>query len=228
MFRLIDALRSKTWACLFVIFLRYLIGGAFVYAGWGKALGGRFMPAGTLQLPPDHGISIDLFFEALYRTGIWWNFLGVGQVIAGALLVTQRFATLGAVAFLPISLNVFVITISMDFHFTPVLTGLIVAANLGLLLWDYQKIAPLFYPNRAGEMLIQLRSDQLGSPGYWQGLGLLILLTSSLFGNRENALVWFPLCLAEGLLGLVGFFIVNRRQQKCNPDFRAGKPNNNL
>lgn len=212
MLQLIDRLHSKTWACLFVIFLRYLIGGAFVYAGWGKALGGRFMPVGTLQLPPDHGISLDLFFETLYRTGIWWNFLGIGQVVPGALLITQRFATLGAVAFLPVSLNIFLITISMDFHFTPVITSLILTANVGLLLWDYPKITPLFYQNQSAQLTIHSQSDQLAMPHYWQGLGLLILLTSLSFGNRENPMVWLLLCFLEGLFGLIGFFVLRRKQ----------------
>ncbi|WP_338869555.1 hypothetical protein WBJ53_20430 [Spirosoma sp. SC4-14] len=212
MLQVIDRLHSKTWACLFVIFLRYLIGGAFVYAGWGKALGGRFMPTGTLQLPPDHGISIDLFFETLYRTGIWWNFLGIAQVIPGALLVTQRFATLGALAFLPVSLNIFLITISMNFHFTPVITVLILAGNLGLLLWDYQKISPVFYPNQTGQLTITTQSDQLSVPLYWQGLGILLLLTSLSFGNRENPMTWLLLCFLEGLFGFIGFFVIRRKK----------------
>ncbi|MFD2569528.1 hypothetical protein ACFSUS_02725 [Spirosoma soli] len=213
MFRIIDLLRTKTWACLFVIYLRYLIGGAFVYAGWGKALGGRFMPAGTLQLPPEQGISIDLFFEALYRTGLWWSFLGLGQVVSGALLMTQRFATLGAVAFLPVSLNIFLITISMDFHGTPIITGLILAGNLGLLVWDYRKLSPLLYPNRDGKLLIRAQSDQLDRPTYWQFLGVVLLITSLSFGNRSHIGVWALLCLLEGLIGWAMYLILNRRQK---------------
>jgi len=218
MLQLIDRLHSKTWACLFVIFLRYLIGGAFVYAGWGKALGGRFMPAGTLQLPPNHGISLDLFFETLYRTGIWWNFLGISQVVPGALLITQRFATLGAVAFLPVSLNIFLITISMDFHFTPVITALILAGNLGLILWDYQKIKPLFHPNQSAQLTVTPQSDQLSMPHYWQGLGILILFTSLLFGNRENPMIWLLLCFLEGLFGLIGYFTTRQRKAVAHSD----------
>ena len=44
----IDLLRSKAGISLFVIYLRYLIGGAYIYSGIGKAMGGRFMPAGSL------------------------------------------------------------------------------------------------------------------------------------------------------------------------------------
>lgn len=206
---LVDYLRSKHAFTLFVIYLRYLIGGAFVYAGFGKAMGGRFMPPGSLQIPAE-GMEIDVFFEALYRTGIWWKFLGWGQVIAGLLLVTQRWSTLGAILFLPVSLNVFMITISMDFHGTPLLTGLILLANIGLLVWDYEKLRLLLLPNSDDVLTIRLTSDQLGYPRYWTGLGLLIFLTSISFGNRENVPLWFILCVAEGLLGLLGYGFYRR------------------
>ena len=214
MFARINSLRTRTWACLFVIYLRYLIGGAYVFAGWGKAIGERFMPAGTLQLLPDHGISIDLFFETLYRTGTWWQSLGAGQALAGALLMTQRFSTLGAVAFLPVSLNIFLITISLDFHYTWILTSLVLAANLGLLLWDYAKLGPLLYPNRDGQLTVRTQSDQLGMPHHWEGLSLVLLLTSLSFGNRENVVLWFLLCLLEGFTGLVAFLILNQRRKR--------------
>ena len=58
-------------------------------------------------------------FETLYRSGLWWKFLGLGQIIAGLLLMTQRFSKLGALMFLPIIANVFVITVSYDFRGTP-------------------------------------------------------------------------------------------------------------
>lgn len=214
MFQLIDHLRTKVWACIFVIYLRYLLGAAYVFAGWGKALGGRFLPAGTLQLPPGEGISIDLFFESLYRTGLWWTFLGSGQALAGALLMTQRFSTLGAVAFLPVSLNIFLITLSMDFHGTPLLTGLMLAGNLGLLLWDYMKLKPILFPNQAGELVIPVWSDQLGVPRYWLGLGFILLVTSMSFGNREDIGVWVSLCLLEGLVGWFVFLIVHSRRKR--------------
>ncbi|MDA1268773.1 MAG: hypothetical protein O2829_06735 [Bacteroidetes bacterium] len=46
--------------------------------------------------------------------------------------MTERFAKLGAVLNLPIILNVFVITISMEFGGTSLITGLMLAANLML------------------------------------------------------------------------------------------------
>lgn len=210
---LIDSLRAKRWLVLFVIYLRYLLGGAFVYAGFGKAMGGRFMPAGSLQLPPV-GITIDVFFETLYRTGLWWQFLGWGQLLAGFFLMTQRWSTLGALLFLPVSLNIFVITLSMDFHATPVITGLLVAANLGLLAWDYQRVQTLILPNRTIDLPLRLTDDQLGTPHYWEALGGLLFITSLWFENRLDTLLWFGACFLEGLLGLLLYQTYRRRMQK--------------
>lgn len=210
---LIDSLRTKRWAVIFVIYLRYLLGGTFVYAGLGKAMGGRFMPAGSLQLPPT-GITIDIFFETLYRTGLWWQFLGWGQVVAGFFLMTQRWSTLGALLFLPVSLNIFVITLSMDFHGTPVITGLLVLANLGLLAWDYRRLQVLLVPNRDVDIPLRLTSDQAGTPYYWEVLGCLLFITSLCFGNRLDTVLWFGVCFLLGLLGLAGHGAYRRRTQK--------------
>lgn len=209
----LDSLREKTSVALFVIYLRYLIGGAFVYSGVGKAMGERFIPAGSLQLPPT-GMTLDVFFETLYRTGVWWQFLGWGQLVAGFLLVTQRWSSLGAVAFFPISLNIFLITLSMDFHGTPLITGLIVLANMGLLGWDATRLRPLLLPNRDTNVLLQIKADQVGHPRYWEILGLLIFLTSISFGNRANPLLWFALCFVEGAVGWLGWWFLKRDKAK--------------
>lgn len=173
-----------------------------MYSGFGKAMGNRFIPAGSLQIP-QIGITIDVFFEILYRTGIWWQFLGWGQLIAGFFLLTQRWSTLGAVLFLPVILNIFVITISMDFHGTPFVTGSMLFANLLLLAWDYQKLQVLALPNRTISKNLYLPDDQLNTPRYWESLGVLLLITSLSFGNRAGTTVWFAICFSEGLVGFL-------------------------
>lgn len=67
----------------------------------GKVLGERLTQVGTLQIPLT-GMTLDVLFETLYRTGLWWQSLGWAQLVSGFLLLTQRWSTLGAVAFLPI------------------------------------------------------------------------------------------------------------------------------
>src|SRR5690606_25679454 len=83
------------------------------------------------------------FFEALYRNGSNWNFIGFILLLAAALLLIPRLSTLGAALYFPIILNIFLITLSMRFQGTPVITGLMLLGSLYLLCWDYDRLRPL-------------------------------------------------------------------------------------
>ena len=115
---------------------RVLLAVGFIPTGAVKLLGRRF----TTMSPES---DIGLFFETLYRSGPYWRFLGLAQVLAGLLVLSRTTATLGALAFFAIMLNVFFITISYDFRGTPVVTGLMLLATLYLLLWDYDRLRGL-------------------------------------------------------------------------------------
>lgn len=116
---------------------RLLLAVGFIPTGVVKLLGRRF----TLMSPES---DIGGFFETLYRSGLYWHFLGLPQVAAGLLVLWNATATAGALLFFGIILNVFVITLSYDFHFTPVVTGLMLLATLYLLLWDYDRLRGVF------------------------------------------------------------------------------------
>jgi len=103
-----NSLRVNPFNHWIIIHLRYLIGFAFLPSGLVKLLGERFT-----RISIDH--SIGYFFEALYQSEFYWNFLGLIQVVAGTLLMTQRFATLGVLMFLAILSNIWIITISLSF-----------------------------------------------------------------------------------------------------------------
>ncbi|MEF9476453.1 hypothetical protein OWR28_00565 [Chryseobacterium sp. 1B4] len=77
------------------------------------------------------------------------EFLGLAQVTAGILLMTQRFATLGALMFLAILSNIWVITLSLSFTGTWIITSLMMIAVLILIIWDQHKLLPLFNYNKA-------------------------------------------------------------------------------
>lgn len=120
---------------LFILFTwgtRILLFIAFLPSGLKKLLGERFTILG-LESP------VGFFFEALYRSGIYWNFLGLMQLFAGVLLLIPRTAYLGALLYLPIITNIFIIVVAMNFTGTPYIAGLMLLANLYLLFWDYKK-----------------------------------------------------------------------------------------
>lgn len=130
--------RNIRWINTFVILTRYLIAFAFIPSGLKKIAGERFT-----QMSRD--TPIGYFFEVLYQSGIYWNFIGWAQVIAALLLMTQRFATLGAVFFFFIISNIWIITISLHFSGTWVITSLMLLAVLMLLIWDFHKLKYIFF-----------------------------------------------------------------------------------
>ena len=122
---------------IFTVFTRILLALAFLPSGFTKLLGNRFTVLG-IEDP------IGFFFEALYRTGFYWRFLGICQLTVALLLLIPRTATLGALAYFPLILNIFVITVSMGFTGTPLITGLMLLASIYLLCWDYDKLKRIF------------------------------------------------------------------------------------
>ena len=198
-------MKHKTWMQIFIVYLRYLIGFAFVFASLIKIQGLRFTAESGAENPID---SAWHFFETLYESGIYWRFLGFAQFITGTLLLTQRFAKLGAILFLPIIANIFVITISYDFRGTPIITGLMLISTLFLLYWDWDSFKILFNKTPTNSTKKRLEDDNI-----WIYLGfvfLIITVLSKLFIDNKNIFFSF---LTIFIIGTVGLIIgYNRRK----------------
>lgn len=121
---------------IFTVLTRILLAVGFLPSGLTKVLGNRFTLLG-LDSP------IGFFFEAMYRTGFYWRFIGLCQLVAAVLLLIPRTATIGALIYFPLILNIFIITVSLQFRGTPVITGLMLLASTYLLCWDYDKLKHL-------------------------------------------------------------------------------------
>ena len=93
-----------------------------MYASVVKIQGGRFTTVDGIEAPIDSAWHL---FETLYQSGLYWNFIGFGQLVAGLLLMTQRYAKLGAIINFPIVANVFVITLSYHTYFLSYLCPII-------------------------------------------------------------------------------------------------------
>jgi len=126
-------LRSYKLMQLFTWGTRILLFMSFLPSGLKKLLGERFTLLGV-ETP------VGFFFEALYRTGLYWNFIGFMQLLAGILLLIPRTSFLGALIYLPIIINILIIVVAMQFRGTPYIVALMLLANLYLLLWDYKKL----------------------------------------------------------------------------------------
>lgn len=205
-----NKLRSTGWLNTFVILTRYLIAFAFIPSGLKKILGERFT-----QISTDNPIGF--FFEGLYQTGMYWNFLGWAQVLSAFLLMTQRFATLGAVFFFFIISNIWVITISMNFSGTWIITSLILIAVIMLLLWDYQKLKYLFY---ADNFTATATATTIDYPTYnriWIITGVILFVLSVagsllLVNQQASSMMFSKIWLASILLTVVVAIFINRKK----------------
>lgn len=144
----VQVIKEKTLFKLFTWFTRILLAVAFIPSGLKKLLSQRFTSIGTDD-------PVGFFFEALYQTGWYWNFLGFMQLLVALLLLIPRTTFFGSILYLPIVINIFIIVTAMGFTGTPFVVGLMLLANIYLLIWDYKKtkelIAVIFKKNKQNE-----------------------------------------------------------------------------
>ncbi len=178
--------------------VRVLLGIGFFAPGLTKALGHRFTQLGT-ETP------VGFFFEALYQTGPYWRFIGLAQMLASVLVLIPATATLGAMIFFPIILNIFFITVSLQFTGTPFITGPMLLAATYLLCWDYHKLKPILFRSPRAVAVPEIELHGIERIGYAMaaigGIGPMIVLRGL---APESA----PTILLGGLiLGLIGGII---------------------
>ncbi|MEO0573323.1 MAG: hypothetical protein AAF039_16580 [Bacteroidota bacterium] len=199
-------LKEKLWPQIFIIYTRFLIGSAFVFASVVKISGERFTTESGAANAID---SAWHFFETMYASGLYWKFIGWAQLLSGFLLMTQRFSKLGALVNLPIVGNIFIITLSYYFAYTPVITGLMLIANLLLIAWEWNELKIIFnLPFKSNN------PHRMEGDWFWAFLGLLLfflIILCKLSLNRQTLPYWF---LSFLLVGLLGLLIGIRREKK--------------
>lgn len=206
---MMQRLHATFFAPLFIIYTRYLLGGAMVFASFIKIKGQRFTSASGEMSPMGTYLH---FFETLYQSGWYWQFLGLGQLIGGALLMTQRYSRAGALLVFGIMVNIFVITISIDFKGTPIITGAMLIASFILLLWDQGIVAFLLNRPTHGMQLGRVEQSLV-----WTVTGCALLLFTSVYRlavDRYNFFFWGLVCIGIGLLGLLSFLHISKGRTK--------------
>lgn len=126
-------LKQNRWLGYFTLFNRIALAAGFLAAGYVKVIGERFT-----DLHNDHPMGH--YLEALHMTGYYYTFIGIIQITAALFLLIPRTATLGAVIYFPIILNICILSHSVCFIGSLHSSPLMVLANLYLLCWDYDKL----------------------------------------------------------------------------------------
>lgn len=127
-------IKSNRWYWLFSIFCRLTLSFAFIVAGMVKIVDERFA-SGLSEIHP-----MGAYLEALHHTGYYYTFIGIAQVVAAVLLLIPRTVTLGALLYLPIIVNICLLSFAVRFEGSIVTSPLMVLANLYLLVWNYDRL----------------------------------------------------------------------------------------
>jgi hypothetical protein len=126
----------------FSVFVRCLLALGFIPPSIPKILHRPF----TI-LPETNPVGA--YFHALYNTGFYYEFIGWSQIVAAVLLLIPRTAHIGAFMFLPIVVNIAVLTCSVGFKGTWLVTIFMSFAALWLTAWEYDRLKPLLFRNRS-------------------------------------------------------------------------------
>jgi hypothetical protein len=193
----------------FTVIVRVLLALAFVPSGWVKIVGEPFT-----RLPVSDPVGY--FFAGFFSAHGYYRFVGVAQWAASGFLLIPRTATLGACLYLPIIVNIFAITIAIGpaFSGTRVVTGAMLAANIYLFCWDWDRWKQILPTTSArarhGDVIVAL--GMLGAAG----LGFAGVTNAHLARIRgENLAEPLGLIAVGGLFGLTMLVTTYRRAKRA-------------
>lgn len=178
--------RNNRWFRYFAVFNRIALAAGFLPSGMQKILGERFT---VLQVnhPMGH------YLDALYQTGFYYTSIGIFQVTAAILLLIPRTATLGAVIYFPLILNICILTFAVRFDGSLLTSPLMVLANLYLLCWDYHKlkfILPINYPKIhnpiSKESGLSSKFPKIFFAGVVVAICIVVLVTANIYSIRPH------------------------------------------
>lgn len=127
-------IKRNCWHWILYVPCRILLAYAFLVEGLVKIFGERFA-SGLSEYHP-----MGAYLEALHHTGYYYTFIGVGQVLAAVLLLIPNTVLLGALLYLPIIVNIWILSFAVRFEGSIVTSPLMVLANLYLLAWHFDKL----------------------------------------------------------------------------------------
>jgi uncharacterized membrane protein YphA (DoxX/SURF4 family) len=196
--------------------MKKLLTSAMVLSGIRIFLGVLFLTAGIAKQVPGFPqlMGPPWLIEALakYDLALFARFIAYSQILIGWLLLTKRFATIGAVMLLPMLLNILMVTISQHWTGTPYVVSVFLALNVWLLAADYHKLKFLL-TEETGSLKpipivrISLTSDKLILAA------LMFLFAGPAFGETNKALAL--ILIGTGFfLGLFMPVILNLNQKR--------------
>lgn len=128
---------SNRWMRYFTTFTRFALIAGFLPPGYVKIIGERFTDLHNNQ-PMGH------YLEALHHTGYYYTFVGYAQILAALLLLIPSTVVLGVLIYLPIILNICILSLAVRFEGSLLTAPPMVVACIYLLCWNYDRIKYIF------------------------------------------------------------------------------------
>ncbi len=196
------------WRKFFLVSTRIFLGLIFFTAGMGKLYSEHLFP----------GLIGPVWLEdrlAEFDLGLYARFIGYSQVVIGLLLITQRFATLGAVMLVPMIANILMVTVSMNWQGTPYVLAFLLMLNVLILWLDFQRLKFLVsdLPTEKLRPLQPLRQSWLVDGIILFGM-LLILLSIPI--SYVQITLAYGMVIFGLLLAIVGPIWGKRRAKKVS------------
>lgn len=139
---------------ILIIILNLYVGGFMIYGSLGK-----FKPTpkpteiiekvqkGEEVAPSEDVLKIKNYIFGMKQSGFFWPFLGIMEFLAGFLLVSQVFSSVGAFIALPLTINIFLFHLFLEGHEMGELiqTFTLLGANIILIATTYKIWKPLLF-----------------------------------------------------------------------------------
>ena len=122
-------------ACYWLV--RIGMGLTFIISGIRKWPGVKFT-----SLPVENPVGA--YFNAMYETGFYWNFIGYFQIALGLLIFLNRFVVLSSLLMMPVTVNIFLVSVSLHMSGTPFITAAMLLGNAFLLFWHFPNYRSIF------------------------------------------------------------------------------------
>ncbi len=197
--------------------LRILLGFAFLPAGLKKVIYQPFTD-------PQNTGPFHEFLHSFYATGVFYQFVGGVQLLIAVLLMTQTFATLGALMALPVITAITVFCWSTGVIPTATVATMMLAGTVVLIAWDKDRWLTILRP-RALAPPVDATATAPIDLVLWRtcGIGILAVygLSCLLYGGvyRPKGMdLSHPAFYALALILLfpIGTFLVEQRRRGRN------------
>ncbi|WP_313808169.1 DoxX family protein [Flavobacterium sp.] len=137
---------------ILIIILNLYVGGFMIYGSFGKFKETpkpteiiEKVQKGEEVAPSEDVLKIKNYIFGMKQSGYFWPFLGIMELLAGLLLVSQLFSRIGAIVALPLTVNIFLFHLYLEGHEIGELiqTLCLVVANCVLIAASYKVWKPL-------------------------------------------------------------------------------------